>query len=210
MHSSRCRWVLRLQQSSCAGRNGERHPLPTDCETFAPLAVSANWCYLAQSMTEWAETMGRVSNRIRVLACVAIGCWSLLLAQRYWSVWPIDLTAPYFAARFAALLQARYPGITPAVLSLSSPEIENGLETLRLDIGLGYTDRPQNFDYTFSRFADLCATAAEVLGLIELHLLSGAPATWHCLAPEQKAGADYDGAGAPTLSHRRPRAGDGT
>jgi DNA-binding transcriptional LysR family regulator len=50
-------------------------------------------------------------------------------------------TAMPIAARFAALLQARYPGITPAVLSLSSPEIENGLETLRLDIGLGYTDR---------------------------------------------------------------------
>jgi DNA-binding transcriptional LysR family regulator len=50
-------------------------------------------------------------------------------------------TAMPIAARFAARLQARYPGITPAVLSLSSPEIEAGLENLSLDLGLGYTDR---------------------------------------------------------------------
>ncbi|MEO8546434.1 MAG: LysR family transcriptional regulator [Burkholderiaceae bacterium] len=50
-------------------------------------------------------------------------------------------TAMPIAARFAARLQARHPGITPAVLSLSSPEIEAGLENLVLDIGLGYTER---------------------------------------------------------------------
>ena len=50
-------------------------------------------------------------------------------------------TAVPIAARFAALLQARYPGIAPVVLSLSSPEIETGLECLSLDLGLGYTDR---------------------------------------------------------------------
>jgi DNA-binding transcriptional LysR family regulator len=50
-------------------------------------------------------------------------------------------TAMPIAARFAARLQARYPGITPAVLSLSSPEIEAGLENLSLDLGLGYTER---------------------------------------------------------------------
>jgi DNA-binding transcriptional LysR family regulator len=50
-------------------------------------------------------------------------------------------TAMPIAARFAAQLHARYPGITSAVLSLSSPEIENGLENLDLDLGLGYTDR---------------------------------------------------------------------
>ena len=38
-------------------------------------------------------------------------------------------------------MQARYPGIAPVVLSLSSPEIETGLEGLSLDLGLGYTDR---------------------------------------------------------------------
>ena len=50
-------------------------------------------------------------------------------------------TAVPIAARFAATLQARFPGIAPVVLSLSSPEIETGLESLLLDLGLGYTDR---------------------------------------------------------------------
>lgn len=50
-------------------------------------------------------------------------------------------TAIPIVARFAAWLQARHPGIRPAVLSLSSPEIENGLDGLTLDLGLGYTDR---------------------------------------------------------------------
>lgn len=44
-------------------------------------------------------------------------------------------------ARFAALLQARHPGIVPVVLSLSSQELEAGLETLSLDLALGYTER---------------------------------------------------------------------
>jgi len=50
-------------------------------------------------------------------------------------------TAVPIAARFAARLQARHPGIAPVLLSLSSPEIEAGLEGLSLDLGLGYTDR---------------------------------------------------------------------
>lgn len=50
-------------------------------------------------------------------------------------------TAVPIASHFAAMLQARHPGIAPAVLSLSSPEIETGLEHLSLDMGLGYTDR---------------------------------------------------------------------
>lgn len=45
------------------------------------------------------------------------------------------------AARFAAQLQALHPGIVPTVRSMSSPEIEAGLEELTLDLGLGYTDR---------------------------------------------------------------------
>ncbi len=50
-------------------------------------------------------------------------------------------TAVPIAARFAALLQARHPGIAPVVRSMSSAELENGLESLSLDMGLGYTDR---------------------------------------------------------------------
>ena len=50
-------------------------------------------------------------------------------------------TAVPIAARFAAMLQARHPGISPKVLSMTSDEIEHGLEKLSLDLGLGYTDR---------------------------------------------------------------------
>ena len=49
------------------------------------------------------------------------------------------------ATSFVALLQARYPGIRPVLRSLSSPEIETGLESLSLDLGLGYTDRGTRF-----------------------------------------------------------------
>jgi DNA-binding transcriptional LysR family regulator len=50
-------------------------------------------------------------------------------------------TAMPIAARFAALLQARHPGVVPIVLSMSSQELEQGLEALSLDLALGYTDR---------------------------------------------------------------------
>jgi len=45
------------------------------------------------------------------------------------------------AARFAALLQRRHAGIRATVRSLSSPELERGLEALTVDLALGYTDR---------------------------------------------------------------------
>lgn len=45
------------------------------------------------------------------------------------------------AARFAAMLQARHPGIQPVVRSMSSQEIEEGLEGLTLDMGLGFIER---------------------------------------------------------------------
>ncbi|HEV8688665.1 MAG TPA: LysR family transcriptional regulator [Ideonella sp.] len=50
-------------------------------------------------------------------------------------------TALPIAARFAAMLRARHPGIVPTLRSLSSVEIETGLESLALDMGLGYTER---------------------------------------------------------------------
>ena len=52
-------------------------------------------------------------------------------------------TAEPIAARFAAMLQARHPGIRPVVRIMSSPDIEAGLENLSLDLGLGFTDRPR-------------------------------------------------------------------
>jgi DNA-binding transcriptional LysR family regulator len=47
------------------------------------------------------------------------------------------------AARFANLLQALHPGLQPVLRSLSSPEIEAGLDGLAIDLGLGYTARPE-------------------------------------------------------------------
>ena len=60
------------------------------------------------------------------------------------SIGAVPTTIPV-AARFAARLQARHSGIKPIVRSLSSHEIETGLENLSLDIGLGYTDRGAKF-----------------------------------------------------------------
>jgi DNA-binding transcriptional LysR family regulator len=50
-------------------------------------------------------------------------------------------TAMPIVARFAAMLQTRYPGIVPVVVSMSSRALEQGLEDLSLDLALGYTDR---------------------------------------------------------------------
>jgi DNA-binding transcriptional LysR family regulator len=50
-------------------------------------------------------------------------------------------TAVPVAARFAALLQAAHPGIVPVLRSLSSQEIEEGLENLSLDLALGFAGR---------------------------------------------------------------------
>lgn len=50
-------------------------------------------------------------------------------------------TAIPLLARFAARLQARHPGIVPAVLSMSSVELETGLDALALDLALGYVAR---------------------------------------------------------------------
>lgn len=50
-------------------------------------------------------------------------------------------TAVPIAARFASRLVARHPGIRPQVRSLSSQEVESGLDSLALDLGLGYIER---------------------------------------------------------------------
>ncbi len=52
-------------------------------------------------------------------------------------------TAVPIAALFAGRLQARQPGLRPVLRSLSSPEIEAGLEALSLDLGLGYGERAE-------------------------------------------------------------------
>jgi len=52
-------------------------------------------------------------------------------------------TAVPIAARLAARLQSRHPGLKPVLRSLSSPEIEDGLDTLALDLGIGFSERPE-------------------------------------------------------------------
>jgi DNA-binding transcriptional LysR family regulator len=47
------------------------------------------------------------------------------------------------AARFAARLRAEHPGIRPVVRSLSSQEIESGIDSLAIDLGLGFTERAE-------------------------------------------------------------------
>jgi DNA-binding transcriptional LysR family regulator len=59
-------------------------------------------------------------------------------------------TAVPMAARFAAMLQARHPGIAPVVRSLSSQEIESGLDDLSLDLGLGFIERIKTADTHFA------------------------------------------------------------
>ncbi len=50
-------------------------------------------------------------------------------------------TAMPLLSRFAARLRARHPGIVPTVLSMSSLELEAGLDHLAIDLALGYTGR---------------------------------------------------------------------
>ncbi|MCU0868736.1 MAG: LysR substrate-binding domain-containing protein [Burkholderiales bacterium] len=50
-------------------------------------------------------------------------------------------TAMPIAARFVAQLHDRHPGIVPTLRSVSSSDLETGLETLKLDMGLGYAER---------------------------------------------------------------------
>ncbi|GHA55395.1 alpha/beta fold hydrolase [Pontibacter akesuensis] len=47
-----------------------------------------------------------------------------------------------------------------------------GMRGVCVDLpGLGLSDRPEDFDYTFHNFARFCARAAEVLGIDRYHLL---------------------------------------
>lgn len=52
-------------------------------------------------------------------------------------------TALPIAARFAAWMVLQHPGVAPQVRSMSSQDIEAGLEDLSLDLGLGFAERAQ-------------------------------------------------------------------
>lgn len=50
-------------------------------------------------------------------------------------------TAMPIATLFVAMLHDRHPGIVPMLRSMSSVELETGIEALALDMSLGYTER---------------------------------------------------------------------
>lgn len=50
-------------------------------------------------------------------------------------------TAIPLLSQFVAMLRRRHPGLTPVVLAMSSPQIDEHLEDLSLDLALGYTER---------------------------------------------------------------------
>ncbi|MEX2336708.1 MAG: alpha/beta fold hydrolase, partial [Fulvivirga sp.] len=50
--------------------------------------------------------------------------------------------------------------------------VRKGFRGIAIDLpGLGLSDRPENFDYSFSNFAHFCALATEELGLERFHLV---------------------------------------
>jgi DNA-binding transcriptional LysR family regulator len=89
-------------------------------------------------------------------------------------------TAMPIAARFVAQLQARHPGIQPMLRSMSSAELEAGLESLALDMGLGYAERSERGGAPLQRLAQyneryfLLRKAATA----QPGLLIGPPMTW--------------------------------
>jgi len=60
------------------------------------------------------------------------------------------------AARFAGLLNKRYPGLALALRSMSSPEIDAGLENLSVDFALGYTERLKSRAVRISTIDQYC------------------------------------------------------
>ncbi|MDX5482202.1 MAG: alpha/beta hydrolase [Hymenobacteraceae bacterium] len=49
---------------------------------------------------------------------------------------------------------------------------QRGMRGVCIDLpGLGFSDRPKDFNYTFHTFARFCARAAEVMGISKYHLL---------------------------------------
>ena len=88
-------------------------------------------------------------------------------------------TAVPVAARFAAQLRKIHPGIAPVIRSLSSQEIELGLENLSLDLGLGFMER---LNQRASRF-ELLPQYTERYFLVRRTGFAGAPRTKLHLGP---------------------------
>jgi DNA-binding transcriptional LysR family regulator len=93
-------------------------------------------------------------------------------------------TALPIAARFAARLVERHPALRPQLRSLSSQDIEHGLEALALDLGLGYTERagtPQSWPQYVERYYLVARHPSAA------QLQFGPPVTWHDAAQRRLA-----------------------
>lgn len=94
------------------------------------------------------------------------------------------------AARFVGLLQALHPGLQPVLRSLSSPEIEAGLDGLAIDLGLGYTDRPevrQRQLTVWPQYTERCWLLQADPDAGDLPLRIGAPIAWAEAATQRLA-----------------------
>ncbi len=92
-------------------------------------------------------------------------------------------TAMTIATRFALRVRERHGGLAPVVRSLSSPEIESGIENLSLDMGLGYIGREQ----VGARALQVWPQYAEAYYLVQRSgaggaLSVGAPIGWRAAA----------------------------
>lgn len=96
-------------------------------------------------------------------------------------------TAMPILSRFAIALQLRHPGIMPTVISLSSLEIETALDSMSLDLALGYTDRTRVRNVSLAVWPQ----CTERYYLVQRTSVPGADAGWRLGAtmPWAEAGA---------------------
>jgi DNA-binding transcriptional LysR family regulator len=81
-------------------------------------------------------------------------------------------TAMTIATRFALRVRDRHGGLAPVVRSLSSQEIETGIENLSLDMGLGYTGRAE----VGARALQVWPQYAEAYYVVQRHAADGSGA----------------------------------
>lgn len=90
-------------------------------------------------------------------------------------------TAMPVLALFAATLKARHPDIVPIALSMSSPELEAGLNALSLDLALGYLERMNLVDndlVSVAQYTERYFLLRKVEAPTRQPLRVGPPVTW--------------------------------
>lgn len=93
-------------------------------------------------------------------------------------------TAVPVLSLFAAMLHRQHPGLRPVVMSMSSHDLEAGLENLSVDLGLGYTERMHLRSVQFTAWPQytehyyLLRRAAPAAGNKRRGMGFGAPISW--------------------------------